>query len=62
MNLDPAAELFKYSALCDVRDLITLSDVMEDPEDGLDFGPNGGLIFCMEHLLNEGMDWLEVGE
>ena len=29
---------------------------MEDEE--LKFGPNGGLIFCMEYLM-ENMDWLE---
>jgi len=29
---------------------------MEDEE--LKFGPNGGLIFCMEYLM-ENMDWLQ---
>jgi len=28
----------------DIRDLITLDDVMEE----LDYGPNGGLVYCME--------------
>ena len=35
---------------------IKLDDAMEDEE--LKFGPNGGLIFCMEYLM-ENMDWLE---
>ena len=46
VNLDPAAEFFDYEALADIRELIQVDDVMEDQE--LKFGPNGGLIFCME--------------
>lgn len=30
----------------DIRDLISVDDVMEDK--ALRFGPNGGLVFCME--------------
>lgn len=52
-NLDPAAEHYGYDALFDVRDLINLDDVMA--ETGL--GPNGGLVYCMEHLL-QNLDWL----
>lgn len=55
VNLDPAAEHFDYSVLVDIRELINVEDVMEDPE--LKFGPNGGLIFCMEYLA-QNMDWL----
>jgi len=33
----------------DIRDLISVDDVMED--DVLQMGPNGGLIFCMESVL-----------
>jgi Conserved hypothetical ATP binding protein len=40
VNLDPAAESFEYDVAFDVRDLITLSDVMEE----LELGPNGGLV------------------
>jgi GPN-loop GTPase len=40
VNLDPAAEAFEYEVAFDVRDLITLSDVMEE----LELGPNGGLV------------------
>ncbi|KAJ1973694.1 hypothetical protein H4R33_006927 [Dimargaris cristalligena] len=54
VNLDPAAEHFEYPPSIDIRELITLEDVMEE----LDYGPNGGLIYCMEFLLNN-IDWLE---
>jgi hypothetical protein len=46
VNLDPAAEHFDYQPLADIRELITVDDTMEDEE--LKFGPNGGLVFCME--------------
>ncbi|XP_078432794.1 P-loop containing nucleoside triphosphate hydrolases superfamily protein isoform X2 [Wolffia australiana] len=39
----------------DIRELISLDDVMEE----LDLGPNGGLIYCMEHLQENLDDWLE---
>lgn len=53
VNLDPAAENFKYDVTFDVRELISVDDVMEE----LGLGPNGGLIYCMEYLL-ENFDWL----
>ena len=53
VNLDPAAEDIQYEAAVDVRNLIGLDDVAEE----LDFGPNGGLVFCMEHLC-ENLEWL----
>lgn len=40
----------------DIRELIQVDDVMEDPS--LRFGPNGGLVFCMEYFANN-FDWLE---
>lgn len=46
VNLDPAAEYFEYPLTADIRDLIQLDDVMDD--ETLHFGPNGGLLFCME--------------
>jgi len=52
-NLDPAAEVFKYKCDIDIRDLISLDDVQELEN----FGPNGGLVYCMEHLV-ENIDWL----
>lgn len=47
VNLDPAAESFAYTPDLDIRELITLEDVMEE----LQLGPNGGLIYCFEFLL-----------
>ena len=52
-NLDPAAEHFNYDLAFDIKDLICVDDVMEE----LEFGPNGGLIYCMEYLL-ENLEWL----
>mmetsp|Transcript_17752 Transcript_17752/g.46329 ORF Transcript_17752/g.46329 Transcript_17752/m.46329 type:complete len:273 (+) Transcript_17752:328-1146(+) len=46
-NLDPAAENFEYPVAWDIRDIISLDDVTET----LSFGPNGGLIYCMEFLI-----------
>ena len=55
VNLDPAAEYFDYQPYIDIRDLIQLDDAMEDEE--LHYGPNGGLVFCIEYLI-ENSDWL----
>lgn len=38
----------------DIRDLVTLDDVMEEME----LGPNGALIYCMEYLMDN-VDWLQ---
>jgi GPN-loop GTPase len=54
VNLDPAATTFSYTPDLDIRDLISLEDVMEEP---LSLGPNGGLIYCFEFLLKN-LDWL----
>lgn len=54
VNLDPAAEHFRYDVAFDIRDLISVDDVMDE----LRLGPNGSLVYCMEYLL-ENMDWLE---
>ena len=56
INLDPAAEDFKYKVDADIRDLIHVDDAMEDEE--MHLGPNGGLIFCMEFLM-QNISWLE---
>ncbi|KKK13675.1 hypothetical protein P175DRAFT_0555227 [Aspergillus ochraceoroseus IBT 24754] len=53
VNLDPAAEHFEYTPDLDIRELITLEDVMEE----LGLGPNGGLIYCFEFLL-QNLDFL----
>ncbi|KIX08432.1 uncharacterized protein Z518_03088 [Rhinocladiella mackenziei CBS 650.93] len=53
VNLDPAANDFAYEPDLDIRDLISLEDVMEE----MSLGPNGGLIFCFEFLL-QNLDFL----
>lgn len=55
VNLDPAAESFAYQPDLDIRDLISLEDVMEE----MSLGPNGGLIFCFEFLL-QNLDFLHT--
>mmetsp|Transcript_28066 Transcript_28066/g.74229 ORF Transcript_28066/g.74229 Transcript_28066/m.74229 type:complete len:270 (+) Transcript_28066:126-935(+) len=54
INLDPAAESFSYDCEVDVRELISVDDVMEE----LNYGPNGGLVYAMEYIV-ENMSWLE---
>ncbi len=53
VNLDPAADAFGYTPSIDVRDLISLDDVMSE----LSLGPNGGLVYCMEYL-QQNLQWL----
>ena len=53
INLDPAAEDLVYEPDIDIKDLISLEDVMEE----LHLGPNGGLIYCFEFLL-ENLDFI----
>lgn len=53
-NLDPAAENFNYPVSMDIRELISLHDVMNE----LGLGPNGALIYCMEELEDNLDDWL----
>ena len=53
MNLDPAAESFEHTPDLDIKELISLEDVMEE----MGLGPNGGLIYCFEFLM-ENLDFL----
>lgn len=53
VNLDPAATDLAYTPDLDIRDLITLEDAMDE----MGYGPNGGLIFCFEFLL-QNLDFL----
>ncbi|EXB75171.1 GPN-loop GTPase 3 [Morus notabilis] len=56
VNLDPAAENFDYPVAIDIRELISLEDVME--ELGLVFKVVGPLTFMLRHLENNLDDWL----
>lgn len=53
MNLDPAAESFDHQPDLDIKDLISLEDVMEE----MGLGPNGGLVYCFEFLMDN-LDFL----
>ncbi|KAL9631798.1 MAG: hypothetical protein Q9164_005697 [Protoblastenia rupestris] len=53
VNLDPAAEDFAYEPDLDIKELISLEDVMEE----MGLGPNGGLVYCFEFLLDN-LDFL----
>lgn len=54
INLDPAAEEFQYDADLDIKELISVDEVMEQ----LGYGPNGALVYCMEFLL-QNIEWLK---
>lgn len=56
VNLDPAAKHFNYSVTANIRERIEVDDAMKDHS--LQFGPNGGLLFCMEYFANN-FDWLK---
>lgn len=45
----------QYNIFLDVRNLISVDDVLEDKE--LALGPNGALVFCMEYLT-QNLEWL----
>jgi GTPase SAR1 family protein len=48
VNLDPAAapDSFEYAPSIDIKDLISVDDVMSE----LGYGPNGGLVYCFEYV------------
>lgn len=54
VNLDPAAEEFSWEPTINIKDLISLEDVMEE----LGYGPNGGLVYCFEFLMDN-LDWFD---
>ena len=53
INLDPAVQC--PDAAIDICALVEHADVMDEME----LGPNGGLVFCMELLL-ENSEWLKT--
>ena len=53
-NFDPAAEYFSYEPIFDIRDVISVEEVMEE----LSLGPNGALLYCMEYILEHHLSWL----
>lgn len=52
VNLDPANDTLPYHCDVDIRELITVQDVM----DKLKLGPNGALRYCMKTLADN-IEW-----
>ncbi|KAH3668325.1 hypothetical protein OGAPHI_002079 [Ogataea philodendri] len=46
VNLDPANDMLPYHCTVDIRDFITLEEIMNDDE--IRLGPNGGLVYALE--------------
>ncbi|KAF2690442.1 hypothetical protein K458DRAFT_289471 [Lentithecium fluviatile CBS 122367] len=55
VNLDPANDHTSYEPAVDVRDLVTIDDIMEQEA----LGPNGGVLYALEEL-EQNFDWLEA--
>ncbi|KAI0478470.1 hypothetical protein GGR56DRAFT_323865 [Xylariaceae sp. FL0804] len=56
VNLDPANDKTNYPCALDIRDLVTLEDIMSEDQ----LGPNGGILYAFEELENN-IEWLENG-
>jgi len=56
VNLDPANDHTSYPTALDVRDLVTLDEIMNDEA----LGPNGGVLYALEELEHN-FQWLEDG-
>ncbi|RDW79024.1 GTPase GPN2 [Aspergillus mulundensis] len=56
VNLDPANDNTSYPCALDVRDLVTLEEIMSEDQ----LGPNGGVLYALEEL-EENFDFLEEG-
>ena len=56
VNLDPANDKTNYPCALDIRDLVTLEEIMSDDR----LGPNGGVLYAFEELENN-FEWLESG-
>jgi len=56
VNLDPANDHTNYPCALDIRDLVTLEEIMADDR----LGPNGAILYALEELENN-MEWLENG-
>ena len=54
VNLDPANDHTSYQPEVDVRDLVTIDEIMEQEV----LGPNGGILYALEELEHN-FDWLE---
>lgn len=53
-NLDPANDNIPYDAAFDVREVVSVEEVMEREE----LGPNGGVLWAMEEVEGN-LEWLD---
>ena len=56
VNLDPANDQIPYPCALDIRDLVTLEDIMSNEE----LGPNGSVLYALEELEHN-FGWLAEG-
>ncbi|AEO55109.1 hypothetical protein MYCTH_2298565 [Thermothelomyces thermophilus ATCC 42464] len=56
INLDPANDHTNYPCALDIRNLVTLEEIMSDDR----LGPNGGILYALEELEHN-IEWLEEG-
>ena len=56
VNLDPANDHTSYTPALDVRDLVTLEEIMADDR----LGPNGGVLYALEEMEGN-FEWLAEG-
>ncbi len=56
VNLDPANDHTNYPCALDIRDLVTLEEIMSTDR----LGPNGGILYALEELEHN-FEWLENG-
>lgn len=56
VNLDPANDRAAYRPALDVRDLVTIDEIMEQEA----LGPNGGVLYALEEL-EQNFEWLQAG-
>ncbi|KAK4041157.1 hypothetical protein C8A01DRAFT_15050 [Parachaetomium inaequale] len=56
VNLDPANDHTNYPCALDIRNLVTLEEIMSDDR----LGPNGGILYALEELEHN-IEWLEEG-
>lgn len=56
VNLDPANDQTSYPCALDVRDLVTLEEIMGEDK----LGPNGGVLYALEEL-EQNFEFLEEG-
>lgn len=54
VNLDPANDSLPYECVIDISELVSLQEVQEN----LNLGPNGGLVYCLDYL-DSNLDWLQ---